>query len=325
MDLIPFLMALFFISCLTIFVIRTGAENKRVIQFYLKLKIPTDAQTENIMNTIYNENMFNELIKKWTGYNNVLKFLEFQIALLISGFLMASSYYILGQKSATLDWNFFLLLIALILVIMWVSDILNINIFAQKKKGFWNVILFMIIPSIFVIIPMLIILIYITSYNIELNVRNFLSLYLVLTIGMYQSIKPIHSFFLPVSANGKYTTEQFIQEIIKEKKPECIAHCDLQEKKEKFSRGYDIGKAFSKSKDYLVALAVLIFMMYPFFNDILVDSSNTCKYIIALILAILSALLLMFLILPILYYKFIKPNIERGENIEKEKKYNYEE
>jgi hypothetical protein len=228
MSIIDFLIWVFFFSVLTIFVILFCVSRKGVIRWYLKLRIPTEAQTDKILNTISNEKTFNGLIKKWTDYNNARVFLLLQMAFLVGGFSTAAIYKI-GQWQATLDLNYLVLLfilslILITLVITWLSNILS-NIFkfdirifdSKEKKGFLRVLLSVIIPIFFINIPMIMLLGYFALYNVVPDFKNGLSLYLVLTIGMYQSTKSILSFFLPVSANGLYSIEELIQEMIREK------------------------------------------------------------------------------------------------------------
>jgi hypothetical protein len=111
--------------------------------------------------------------------------------------------------------------ILIILVTTWWSNILsnifkvNIRIFDSKeKKGFLSVVLSAIIPIFFINIPMIMLLGYFALYNVEPDFKNGLSLYIALTIGLYQSTKSILSFFLPVSANGLYSLKELIQEMI---------------------------------------------------------------------------------------------------------------
>ena len=189
------------------------------------MRIPIEAQTDKIINIISNENTFNELIKKWTNYNNARVFLLLQMAFLVGGFSTAAIYKI-SQWQAALDLNYLVLLliisvILIILVITWLSNILsdifkfNIRIFDSKeKKGFLRVVLSPIIPIFFINIPMITLLGYFALYNVEPDFKNGLSLYLALTIGMYQSTKRILSFFLPISANGLYSIKELIQDMI---------------------------------------------------------------------------------------------------------------
>ncbi len=174
------------------------------------------------MDIISNKKKFNELIKKWTNYINALKFLQLQLAVLLSGFVISFGYYLRGQEPVTLDKSYFIMLIPVVILISYIlsifSDIFKLNIFDSKEKiGFWGFVLPLIIIPFFVSIPAVILLGYITLYNVEPDFKNGLSLYLVLTIGMYQSAKRILSFFLPVSVNGIYSIEELIQEMISEK------------------------------------------------------------------------------------------------------------
>jgi hypothetical protein len=225
MSIIDFLISVFFFSGLTIFVILFSVSRKRVIQWYLKLRIPTEAQTDKIMNTISNENTFNELKKRWTNYNNACVFLLLQMVFLVGGFATAAIYKI-SQWQATLEWKYLVLLIIIsviliILVITWLSNIisnifkLNIRLFDSKEeKGFWKVVLSAIIPIFLINIPMILLLVYFALYDVTPDWKNWLSLYLALTIGLYQSTKSILSFFLPVSANGLYSIKELIQDMI---------------------------------------------------------------------------------------------------------------
>lgn len=122
---------------------------------------------------------------------------------------------------------------------------------------------------------------------------------------------------------------------------------DLQEKLEKMERyywrGYEEGKErVSFFMTIMVALSALVFAMYPFFKDVFLDFANVHKYLLALNMAILLALV--FLIGGIyILNKSSKKSVEelmeennskfeRLENLQKkyskmimEEKQNYEE
>lgn len=220
MATMDFLIGLFSISLITIVLILIIVLINGVKRWYLKLRLPPEAQTAKIKNIISNENTFNELIKKWTNYNNALAFLKLQVVVLASGCLTA----IMSQEPVTRGCIYYVFTIfAVIIILLLFMSVLDIfsNIFKvnikisglNEKKGFWIYFLYIIIILSFMI-PMIILWVYIKSYEGELDWKIWLSLYLVLTIGVYQYIKQILSFFLPVSANGIYSIEELIQEMI---------------------------------------------------------------------------------------------------------------
>jgi hypothetical protein len=200
--------------------------SKKAVRWYIGLKVPTCPQRDKIINTINNEYK-----EKWTNYNNTFIFFDFQIITLLIGFLTAISHYLDQYKPDTL-WIVPVLFLILFLAIVHVILIIYVVIIVSKvlrltdivyKMGYWSSLAICLFLYFLANIPLIYI---IYRYNVESNFNNsiplFGSIFLFLTIGLYESIKHILSFFLPVSANGLYSIEELIQEeMIKEK---CIAH-----------------------------------------------------------------------------------------------------
>lgn len=209
--LIPFII---FASLIAILVTLGIVRNEKIIKWYLELKLPNPQ-----MDHMTDQNKFNKLIEKWTNYNIVVTSLKFQIVILIGG-LLFSSFSRLIKIDWSQDWTIGIPIAGILFIveIFIATDLLKKKISLLLKIKEDSFILGFV--SIFLTsIPFWIVSLYIIFNNTELNFNTFVSafntlipIFLILTLGMYESTKEIISFFFPIPANGIYSIDDIIKE-----------------------------------------------------------------------------------------------------------------
>lgn len=192
-------------------------KNEYVIRQYLKLKSPT-LEEKKIIDNIFEKNEFNKLIEIWISYKNTLIFLKIHLVVLSTGLFVAIVFFRIVQSNIfTLDTLINVIFVIPIILIFDIFRKIISDIYKIPEKKLINSTPFLIFMIIVSDIPLLLLLILIELYNLELNINTALILCVSLTIGMYEYIKRIIGFLLPIPESGIYSTEELIQQIMSAK------------------------------------------------------------------------------------------------------------
>lgn len=213
-----FITIIIFISFITIVIAWSIVRDKRIIKKYLLLKSPSNTNLDKTLENIFEKNKFNKLIEKWTNYNIAVTSLWIQSSILLIGFLFWLSSFLVVE----IQTSDYLISIA---IIFFIAELIIAKTHFQKKFsrifkiseedfGFTEKIIFESVIIFIVNIPICIVFLYIILNNPELSFNTFFSIYLILTLGMYEYTKKVLGFFSPIPANGIYSTDELIKGLL---------------------------------------------------------------------------------------------------------------
>ncbi|MCZ7398697.1 MAG: hypothetical protein O8C62_03290 [Candidatus Methanoperedens sp.] len=190
-------------ALITILVTLVIVHDKKIIKWYLKLKL-----SNTQMSYSFEENKFNKLIEQWTNYNIALTSLWFQSVILIGGFLLSFSSLLILIYYPSQNIGILIGIILIFCEIIIVTILLNkrISILLKIKENSFLT----LVSSIMASIPFWIVSLYIIFNKPEMNLLPIISIYLILTLGMYEYTKQIISFFFPIPENGIYSIDDMV-------------------------------------------------------------------------------------------------------------------
>jgi len=213
-----FIPIIIFVSFITIVITWGIVKDKRIIKWYLLLKSPLNTNLDKTIKNVFEKNKFNKLIEKWTNYNIAVTSLWLQSSILLIGFLFSFSSFLVVEIQT---WNYLIL----IAIIFFIAEIIIAKKYFQEKisrifkiseedLSFTKKIVFESVIIFIVNIPFWIVFLYIILNNPEMNFNTFFSIYLILTLGMYEYTKKVLGFFSPIPANGIYSTDELIKGLL---------------------------------------------------------------------------------------------------------------
>lgn len=202
------------VSLITILLTLVIVKNKKIIKWYLMLKSSSNTQMGYSIENMFEKNKFNKLIDNWTNYNIALTSLWYQSVILIGGFLFSFCSLLI-----TLYWNngilisIILFIAEIIIVIALLKKRISLFFKINEDLGFKTKLMLEFLLIFIATIPFWIVSFYIIFNTPVMNFNTFISIYLILTLGMYEYTKQIISFFFPIPANGIYSTDELLSKI----------------------------------------------------------------------------------------------------------------